>query len=199
LRKGEATRARILEEAARQAAQRGLTAVSLADVADAAGLSKSGLFKHFASKEAMQLAVIEAIRQRFREVVWIPSQALPPGRRRLERIFELQLDWSETTWPESGCPIFAFSAELDDQPGPARDSLQQGLEIWRRRIVDEFKALREPPLTDAEAQLAYFQLKSFLLGAQDARRMMGDADARRLALDAFRALLDRLEHGVRAA
>jgi AcrR family transcriptional regulator len=192
LRKGEATRARILEEAARQAAQRGLTAVSLADVADAVGLSKSGLFKHFASKEAMQLAVIEAIKQRFRELVWVPSQDLPPGRPRLERIFELQLDWSEKAWPQSGCPIFAFSSELDDQPGAARDSLQQGLEVWRRRLVEQFKAMRDPPVSETEAQLAYFQLKSFLLGAQDARRMMGDADARKLATDAFGALLDRL-------
>jgi AcrR family transcriptional regulator len=199
LRKGEATRARILEEAATQAAQRGLGAVSLADVADAVGLSKSGLFKHFEAKEAMQLAVIDEIVRRFREYVWTPAQRLPPGRSRLEKIFELQLDWSEREWPQSGCPMFAFSAELDDQPGAPRDALQHALDRWRRALVQEFKLIRDPPLSDATAQLAYFQLKSFLLGQQDARRMMGDADARKLALAAFAALLDRIEKTVPAA
>ena len=118
---------------------------------------------------------------------------------RLERIFQLQLDWSEMVWRESGCPMIAFTAELDDQPGAARDALQQNLERWRRRLVAEFKAMREPPMSEAEAQLAYFQLKSFLLGQHEARRMMDDADARQLAVSAFAALLDRLERTASAA
>lgn len=193
MRKGEATRARILQEAARQAAQRGLTAVSLADVAAAVDLSKSGLFKHFESKEAMQLALIAQIGQMFADFVWAPAEPLPRGRPRLEKAFEGQLDWHELEWPESGCPIMAFSAELDDQPGPQRDALQHSLARWRRTLVEEFKLMRDPPLSEEEAQLAYFQLKSFLFGHSDARRMMGDADARKLALAAFRALLDRIE------
>ena len=83
MKKGEATRARILEEAARQAALRGLTGVSLNDVAEAVGLSKSGLFKHFESKEAMQLAVLQATLERFADYVWAPASILPPGRGRL--------------------------------------------------------------------------------------------------------------------
>jgi AcrR family transcriptional regulator len=191
LRKGEATRARIVEEAARQAAVRGLTGVSLADVAEAIGLSKSGLFKHFESKEAMHIAVVAAVMDRFSELTWKPAEALPPGRARLEVIFDRWLLWSEETWADSGCPITQLSVELDDQPGPLRDLLHKSLHNWRKTVVREFRHLRDPPLSEAEAQAAYFQMKSFILGHSDSRRMMGDADARRSAMAAFEALLER--------
>jgi AcrR family transcriptional regulator len=191
LRKGEATKLRILEEAARQGARRGLTAVSLADVADAIGLSKSGLFKHFDSKEAMHLAVLELVIARFTDFLLSPTRALPAGRPRLELLFQRWLDWGDAEWPDSGCPIHTFSIELDDQPGPLRDYLRIGLRAFRVQVLAEFMALRDPPLSEAEAQAAYFQMKSFILGHSDARRMMGDVDARRSAVAAFDALLDR--------
>lgn len=191
LKKGEATRARILQEAARQAALRGLTGVSLNDVAEAVGLSKSGLFKHFESKEDMHLAVVQMVTDRFRDLVWTPAAQLPPGRARLEAVFERWLDWCEDDWAESGCPLMQLSVELDDQPGPQRDLLQKQLQGFRKTVTREFNALRSPPLSDAEAQAAYFQMKSFVLGHSDARRMMGDADARRSATAAFEALIDR--------
>lgn len=191
MRKGEATRARIIAEAARQAALRGLTGVSLADVAEAVGLSKSGLFKHFESKEDMHMAVVESVMDRFSEAVWKPAEALPPGRPRLEVVFERWLHWGETEWADSGCPITALSVELDDQPGPLRELLHRRLQGWRKTMVREFCALRDPPLGEAEAQAAYFQMKSFILGHSDARRMMGDVDAQRWSAAAFDALLDR--------
>lgn len=192
MRKGEATRARILEGAARLAARKGLTAVSLADVAAEAGLSKSGLFKHFDSKEAMQQAVIEHIAERFAGFVWAPVEAIAPGRTRLERIFALQSDWSELEWAESGCPLMAFSVELDDQPGALRDLLRRTIERWRRTVVREFTALRDPVLPEEEAERGYFEMRSFLLGQAESRRLMADAGARRLGAAAFGGLLDRL-------
>lgn len=191
MKKGEATRARILEEAARQAALRGLTGVSLNDVAEAAGLSKSGLFKHFESKEDMHLAVVEMISDRFRDRVWTPAADLPAGRTRLETVFDRWLDWCNDDWPDSGCPITQLSVELDDQPGPLQDLLRKQLQNFRKTVTREFFALRDPPLAEAEANAAYFQMKSFILGHSDARRMMGDEDARRSASAAFEALLDR--------
>jgi len=190
LRKGDATRARILGEAARQAAVKGLSAVSLGDVAEGVGLSKSGLFKHFDSKEAMQLAVVEQVMDRFTEFVWRPAEALPAGCARLEVIFDRWLDWSESEWVEGGCPILALSFELDDQPGALRDSLQKRLLQWRKTLMREFRATAEPPLAEAEAAAAYFQMKSYVLGHSEARRLMGDPDARASARGAFQALLD---------
>lgn len=143
MRKGEATRSRIVDIAAREAATRGLMAVSLGDVAEAVGLSKSGIFKHFESKEAMQLAVVEACLEKFTATIWTPAAALPAGRRRLEVVFDAWLHWGERQWPDSGCPINAFSMELDDQPGPLRDLLQKRLRAFRKTMVHEFQALRD--------------------------------------------------------
>jgi AcrR family transcriptional regulator len=191
MKKGEATKARIVEEAARQAARRGLAGVSLGDVAEAVGLSKSGLFKHFDSRDDMDLAIVQAVVDQFRATIWGPAEALPPGRARVEEVFRRWLHWDETEWAETGCPIMALSVELDDQPGPLKDVLKERLQRFRKSVVGEFRLLREPPLSEAEAQAAYFQMKSFILGMSDARRMMGDLDAERSAVAAFEALLDR--------
>lgn len=191
MRKGDATRARILDEAARQAALKGFGAVSLNDVAEAVGLSKSGLFKHFESKEAMELVALEREFDRFVEFVWTPVEDLPRGRPRLERIFDLWLDWSEVEKAAGGCLLMAASIELDDQPGPLRDLLQTRVRQWRRTLAREVKALRDPPLSDEEAAVFVFQMKSYVLGHNDTRRMLEDASARRLARQAFAGLLDR--------
>jgi AcrR family transcriptional regulator len=191
MRKGEATRLRVIDEAARQAALKGLMGVSLGDLAAAVGISKSGLFKHFDSKDAMQQAVIEQVMDHFATFVWGPAKGVERGRARLELIFDRWLDWAEHEWPRSGCPITAFSVELDDQPGELRDLFQTRLQGWRKTVVREFRALGDPPLSEAEAQAAYFQMKSFILGHSDARRMMGDDDARRSAHAAFDGLLER--------
>jgi hypothetical protein len=132
----------------------------------------------------------------FNTFTWTPAADLPPGRARLETVFDRWLDWAESEWPDVGCPITALSVELDDQPGLLRDRLQAGLGRWRKTMVREMRALRDPPLSESEAQAAYFQMKSFVLGHSDARRMMGDADARRSAHAAFHALLDRTSRAV---
>jgi AcrR family transcriptional regulator len=191
LRKGDETRQRVIREAARQAAVKGLAAVSLGDVAEAVGLSKSGLFKHFSDKEDMQLAVVDAVMARFSAFILSAAMEVPAGRQRVERIFDRWLEWADDEWVESGCPVHTFSVELDDQPGPLRDALRERLGGFRGAMIREFRALRDPPLSEPEAQAAYFQMKSFILGHADARRMMGDADARRSTEAAFQALLDR--------
>lgn len=191
MRKGDETRQRVIREAARQAAVKGLATVSLGDVAKAVGLSKSGLFKHFSDKQHMQLAVVDAVMSRFGAFILGAAMEVPDGRPRVERIFDRWLKWSDDEWVESGCPVHTFSVELDDQPGPLRDALRERLGGFRGAMIREFQALRDPPLSEPEAQAAYFQMKSFILGHADARRMMGDADARRSTEAAFQALLDR--------
>lgn len=193
MRKGDATKARILDETARQAALKGFGAVSLNDVAEAVGLSKSGLFKHFESKETMELTALAREFDRFVEFVWTPAEALPHGRARLEAIFERWLDWSEVERAAGGCLIMAASVELDDQPGPLRDLLQKKVRQWRRTLSKEMQALHEPPLAPEDAAMAVFQMKAYVLGHNDARRMLEDADARKVARRAFAAMLDQLE------
>ncbi len=195
MRKGDATKARILDETARQAAVKGFGAVSLNDVAEAVGLSKSGLFKHFESKEVMELATLDQGFDRFVDYILGPVGTLPPGRPRVEMIFDRWLDWSEVENAAGGCLIVAASVELDDQPGPLRDLLIRRVKQWRKALAREVKALRDPELSDEEAASVGFQMKSYVLGQADAKRLMGDSTARKAAHAAFAALLDRTVAG----
>ena len=191
MKKGDATRARILDEAATQASVRGLAAVSLNDVAEAIGLSKSGLFKHFRAKEAMQQAALEATMARFIQLVWEPLKSKPPGRAKVEAIFQRQLDWVERECGPGGCLIQQASVELDDQPGPLREFLRQGQLRWQKTVRRELAALREPPLSEEEAEQAYFEMKGIVMSFGEALRLFGDERARVRANAAFEGLLAR--------
>lgn len=193
MRKGEATRARIVAETGRQAAIRGFGAVSLNDVAEAVGLSKSGLFKHFESKEAMELAALDQGFDRFLAFIWADADHLAPGRPRLEAVFDRWLDWAEVENAAGGCLINQAAVELDDQPGPLRDLLQARIRKWRARVKAEFLSLRDPPVSEAEAESAVFQMKSFILGHSEQRRLLDDQGARAAARAAFKGLLDRTQ------
>lgn len=192
MKKGDATRERIIREAVEQTSVRGLTAVSLGDVAFAVGLSKSGLFKHFDSKEAMQQAVLEAVLARYREVLWDGAEDMPPGRARLERVFDNWLTWMDNACAKGGCVLIAATIELDDQPGPLRDFLEDRQRRWRVTLIGELQALTEPPLPISVAEQAVFEMKSFILGYNEAFRLLHDVQCGDHARAAFRGLLDRL-------
>ena len=190
--KGEESRERIVAEAARQSSVRGVSAVSLADVADSVGLSKSAVFKHFQSKDALQMAVLEAIVARFSERVWKPAETLPPGRARLDVIFERWLDWvdGEST-NTAGCGLMTAQIEFDDQPGPFRDYLKGQQVRWHRTLAHEFAALRDPPLPREDSDLAAFEMKSVALGYNHSKRLLDDETARAIARRSYQALVAR--------
>jgi AcrR family transcriptional regulator len=188
--KGEASRKRIVAAAADQASVRGLSAVSLQDVAEAVGLSKSGVFKHFDSKEALQAAVVESVLTRFVDHVWRPAQDLPPGAPRLRQILERWLDWVDDG-ASGGCPITPFVVELDDQPGPLLDNLRWQQSLWNKTLRNEFRALRDPPVDKAVATQAAFELLSLTLGYHHRHRLLRDAEARAMTLRGAEALIER--------
>lgn len=191
MRKGDATRARIIEEALHQASVRGYSAVSLNDVADAVDLSKSAVFKHFQSKEALQFALIEHLIDRFREKVWLPAEPLGHGRPRLDVIFDRWLGWVDGEHWRGGCPIMVAAIELDDQPGPLREYLKEKLTGWARLIRRELSSLREPVLSEEEADQAYFELKSILFGYHQSHRLLNDDKSRTQARKAYETLVER--------
>ena len=166
--------------------------MSLNDVAEAAGLSKSGLFKHFESKEGMQEALLIDTGQRFLEFVWKPAESLPPGRARLERVFDLWMDWDAVENAVGGCLIMTASVELADQPGPLRDLVQGMLKRWNARLEREMQALTEPALSEEAARMGMFQMNSYILGHHQSARFLGELDARAAARASFLAMLDRL-------
>src|SRR2546427_9611008 len=121
--KGERTRAAILGEALRLVSKAGLDGLTIGTLAEATGMSKSGLFAHFGSREELLLAVLAHGQAEFTEVVFQPAMAKPRGLPRLRALFVNWLDWTESADLTGGCPMIGGSTELDDKPGPVPDSL----------------------------------------------------------------------------
>lgn len=186
--KGAATHARLIDEAMAQVTVRGLAAVSLQDVAAAAGVSKSAVLKHFQSKEVLQTEVMDAMIARFTAAVWVPAEPLAPGRDRLDRIFHAELDWIDGNDLPGGCPLMSTAAELDDQPGPLRDTLKASRLRWAKVLKREFAALF-PDADEATLELKVFQYKGIMMAYAHSKRLLDDDTARRQATGAWRALL----------
>ena len=121
-RKGRETHAQILDGALALASTVGLEGLSIGSVAKAAGMSKSGLFAHFESKEDLQLQVLKTAVDRWIRRVMVPALSEPRGEPRVRAMFDNWLTWAESGHA-GGCPFIAASAELDDRPGPLRDYL----------------------------------------------------------------------------
>ena len=187
--KGEDTRARILDEAMRQVSVRGMTGVSLGDLATGMSLSKSGVLKHFQSMETLQLALLDAMTDRFVAEVWKPAEPFAPGRERLEKLFERELVWNDGETLPGGCPLTAAATELDDRPGPLRDKLKENRIRWARALKREFRTLR-PEADDTTLETLVFQWKGILLAYGHSKRLLDDEAARAQATAAYRMLLN---------
>ncbi|HEX7054810.1 MAG TPA: TetR/AcrR family transcriptional regulator [Burkholderiales bacterium] len=197
--KGEQTRTAILDEALRIASRLGLEGLTIGSLADATGMSKSGLFAHFGSREGLQLAVLEHAAQRYGETVLMPALRIDRGLPRLRGMFERWLDWAIASGLPGGCIMIAAAAEYDDRPGPIRDAVianqHRGKALMQKavRLAIEEGHLR--PETDPE-QIA-FEMLGIVLAAHNHRRLLGDKETRKRALVAFEQLVAR--HATRKA
>ena len=162
---GERSRKAILAEAARLATVEGIDGLSIARLADAVGMSKSGLFAHFGSKEELQLATIDAAAAVFEEDVVAPAADAPGGLERLRRLMENFLRHVEADVFPGGCFFASVAAEMDTRPGPVRDLAVTFAEHWARLLETAIRdAQTEGALDPGEdpVQLA-FELNAFLL------------------------------------
>ena len=150
LRKGDETKRAIVDEAIDLASTVGLDKLTIGALANATGMSKSGLFAHFKSKEQLQLHVLEEARKRYIEVVLRPAFKEPRGEARLRAVFERTMTEWENALP-GGCIFYAVSAELDDQPGPTRDYLVETQREQRKTLERAW----ETGLLNAEIPEAY--------------------------------------------
>src|SRR5678816_4406478 len=119
--KGNVTKTRIVETALRAASVGGLEGITLGKVAADVGMSKSGLFAHFDSKEALQVDVLNAAAEKFTAVVVVPALSSPRGEPRLRALFEHWLQWEQNESLPGGCVFMHAEAEQDDRPGPRLD------------------------------------------------------------------------------
>jgi AcrR family transcriptional regulator len=143
--RGQQTQTRILERAVQIASVRGLESMSLSALAEAAQMSKSGLFAHFRSKEALQLAIVDEAERMFREAVVVPAQAL----RGVARVRGLATNYVEHMGGalfEGGSFFAAAQHEFDGRPGLVRDRLHAQQRVWEhelRRSFEEARAQKE--------------------------------------------------------
>jgi AcrR family transcriptional regulator len=163
--KGEASRATILLTAAKLATTKGLDGVSIGDLAAEVGMSKSGLYAHFKSKEELELATIETAAAIFNSEVLLPAARAPAGTERLGALVDAFLSHLERRVFPGGCFFASVASELDTRPGPARDRVAQVLDTWlsllRQCILDAQARGEIDPRADV-AQ-AVFEIQAMLL------------------------------------
>lgn len=182
--KGDRTRARILDEAVDLASVRGLGGLTIGPLADRLGLSKSGLFAHFQSKEALQVETLERAAERFRAEVTEPLRALKDPSARLRVFFERWIAWLDKSGLSGGCPILAAAIEFDDVPGPVHDAAARLFGELQRLIVKFAHAAKPDGDPDALAAAVTGLAMSHLVRA----RLLGDRKARAATLRAFQSL-----------
>jgi AcrR family transcriptional regulator len=163
--KGEASRATILHAAAKLATMRGLDGLSIGDLAAEVGMSKSGLYAHFKSKEELELATIETATTIFDSEVLRPAARAHAGVERLQALADAFLSHLQRRVFPGGCFFAAVASELDTRPGPARDLVATVLDKWqsllRQCVVDAQAAGEIDP--KAEVAQAAFEIQAMLL------------------------------------
>ena len=188
--KGEQTRAAILDAALAQAIEAGFESLTIGALADRAGMSKSGLFAHFGSREELQVAAIEAAAARFTETVFVPALKAKRGLPRLRALFEHWMDWTVRSGLAHGCPMHAAAVEFDDRPGPIRDAVVDHFARLERELGRAVKlAIDERHFRrDLDVDQFVFELMGLIFAYHHGARLF---DVKRAQLRA-RAAFDRL-------
>jgi AcrR family transcriptional regulator len=186
--KRAATRELILEHAYERARHDGLEGLSIGTLASGVGMSKSGLFAHFGSREELQLAVLDAGTRRFMDRVLLPALSQPRGLPRLRAIVANWFDWGLTY--QSGCVLLSAPSEYDGREGALRDAVVRQQAGWRGELQKAIQiAVDEGHLaadTDT-AQLA-FEIYALMLGLHHDAGLFGFEQASQRAAKAFERL-----------
>ena len=133
LRKGRQTKATIVNAALGLASQIGLEGLSIGALAEVTGMSKSGVFAHFGSREELQISVIREYHDQFESEVFDPALSCARGLPRLQSLFDNWMQRS-TTEIDSGCIYISGAVEFDDRPGSVRDALASSVNTWQNAL-----------------------------------------------------------------
>jgi AcrR family transcriptional regulator len=195
-RRGNATRESILQAAADLASVEGLEGLTIGRLATSLGMSKSGLFAHFGSKEELQLATIDAARRRFVDHVVRPSRELPRGRARLDALLNDWLDYFRGEVFPGGCFFHTVKAEFDSRPENAvrevvAEDVRQFLGLLTREVRKAQAAGDLDPSVEAE-QLA-FELDALGSAANQQFQLLHDRSVFDRAAAAMRSRLDLID------
>ena len=190
--KGDTTREAILRHAVGLASRVGLSGLSIGRLAQELDLSKSGLFSHFHSKEALQIQVLEYGAARFVESVVRPALGAPRGIPRIQALFDRWLAWSESEPSSGGCFFVAMVTDLDDRPGPSRDLLVTLQRSWMGLLADVVRSVvREGQFRpDVDPEQFANDMYGVMLAYHHASRLLADPAAEARARRALASLLD---------
>jgi AcrR family transcriptional regulator len=189
--RGDKTRHAILGRATQIASIEGLEGLSLGRLAADLGISKSGLFAHFGSKEELQLKTLRAARRIFYEAAVRPALDVPEGIERLVALVEADIDYLSGDAFDGGCLFISSAAEYDSRPGPIRDLVQETMVSWLDLLAEQATIARDngelAPGTDPRGLV--WELHAFGLALNWDRQLNRAADARERAQTAARARL----------
>jgi AcrR family transcriptional regulator len=178
MRKGEQTRAAILDAALDLAGRDGLEGLTIGLIAERMQMSKSGVFAHFGSREDLQIAVIQEYHRRFEDEVFHPALAEPRGLPRLSAMYS---GWvtRQTREIDSGCMYISGAVEYDDRPGPIRDELLTMVEAWRTALTRAARqAVDEGHLAaDTDCEQLVFEMRAMVLALHHDARFLGERGA----------------------
>jgi AcrR family transcriptional regulator len=189
-RRGMRTRESILQAAADLASVDGLEGLTIGRLATELGMSKSGLFAHFGSKEELQLATIDAARRRFVDHVVKPSRHLPRGRERVEALMRDWLRYYRSEVFAGGCFFYSVKAEFDSRPNsPVRKVVTEDAREFMAFLTREVRKAQDAGDLDpsVEAEQIAFELEALGAAAQQQYQLMDDP-----------AVFDRAERGISA-
>jgi AcrR family transcriptional regulator len=200
MRKSDATHQAILEHATGLASRVGLEGLTIGSLATELDLSKSGLFAHFQSKEALQVQVLDHGAAVFVENVVRPALSAPRGESRMRALFDRWLDWARSSPLPGGCLFVQAAVELDDRPGPARDRLVEYQRQWLDVIATSLQKGIEAGAFRPDADTMQFahDLYGVMLAYHHASRLLHDPEAEPRARRAFDVLLSAARSGHRA-
>lgn len=190
--KGFDTKENILKTAFEFTSKFGLEALSIGELAKSVGMSKSGLFSHFKSKEKLQMKVLDYSANNFTKKIFKPALKEKRGLARLDAMMMNWKNWSSSYLP-GGCPFLSSIVEFDDRPGPIRDHLHKlqssMIQTFARAIEIAIEEGELRAITDKE-QLAY-EVYSNMIGFHIFNRLLKDQQSESKFKNSYQAIIDR--------
>ncbi|NJQ00039.1 TetR/AcrR family transcriptional regulator [Streptomyces zingiberis] len=189
----QATRGRILSRAAEIASEEGLDGITIGRLAEALEMSKSGVHKHFGTKESLQISTLDKAFVDFWHRVVEPALAEPPGLRRLRAVCANSVDYLETPLLPGGCLMTAALTEYDGRPGRVRDAVAEVWSRWQEQLrADLTTAVENAELPDGfDVDQALFEIIAAGLALNAAMQLQHDRSAAARARLAIERALSR--------
>jgi AcrR family transcriptional regulator len=187
------TRTAIVQRALEVGSVEGLEGLTIGRLADDVGMSKSGLIRHFGSKEGLQMAALDAAIGIFRREIWEPAADAEPGIVRLRAICAAWIAYQEGNLLPGGCFLTAAASEFDGRGGPVGDATREAWARWLRLLEGEVRTAMEAGdlPADSDPELIAFELNGIGMALNQALQLHDDRAGLHHAQRAFERVLAR--------